>query len=214
MFKEGRLEFMIRWHGYRRWKRRSTKLAEYKFYKLMDVTPPGIFVDLGANFGTVSGKALDFGHKVYAFEPDPHALSRLRKRIGNNPNATIIPKAVGNSSRTAKFFRRPDADAGDFSQISSLMKLDVHDHEVEVEVVDIVEFLRGLPEPPAVVKMDIEGGEAECLEAILDAGLHTSIGHILVETHERFSTDIAARIDRVRDRIEREKISNIDLNWI
>ena len=80
-------------------------------------------------------------------------------------------------------------------------------------MVDLVQFLRGLDEPVAVVKMDIEGSEAECIESILDAGIHRSIGQILVETHERFSPDLAAQINRLRDRIGREGIRNINLNW-
>jgi hypothetical protein len=79
------------------------------------------------------------------------------------------------------------------SQSSSLLALPIHDNEnaLDVEVVDIVEFIRGLPSPPTIVKMDIEGAEAECLEAILDAGCHQSVGIILVETHELASSDIA-----------------------
>ncbi|MDQ2634845.1 MAG: FkbM family methyltransferase [Pseudomonadota bacterium] len=216
MFEESRLEFMIRWYLYRRRNNKHHRRMEYEFYKLMDATSPGIFVDLGANFGTVTAKALEYGHKVYAFEPDPFAFRKLHECVGSNPNAVIVPKAVGASKRTATFFRRPDVETGHFSKISSLIPHDQHHGgvEVEVEVVDIVDFLRALPQPPSVIKMDIEGAEAECLEAILDAGLHRSIGMMLVETHECFSPEIADRLDRIRARIAAEAICNINLEWI
>lgn len=176
------------------------------------VADGSIFVDLGANVGHVSAKALDRGLKVVAFEPDPAACRVLTDRLGSNPGITIIPKAVGASARAAKLHRR----TGDMSEWSSLIEFDFHADElaVDVEVVDLVDFIRGLPEPVGVLKMDIEGAEAECLEALLDSGLYRSIGAILVETHDRFSPEIAARLDAVRDRIERERISNIDLTWI
>ncbi|ESZ04426.1 MULTISPECIES: hypothetical protein [unclassified Mesorhizobium] len=55
-----------------------------------------------------------------------------------------------------------------------------------------------------MMKMDIEGSEAECLEAILEAGLQDAIGAILVETHDRVSPDIARRVERIRQRIAQE----------
>jgi len=85
---------------------------------------------------------------------------------------------------------------------------------VSVELVDLVDFLKSRPTMPSIVKMDIEGSEAECLEAILDAGLEKSIGAFLVEAHDRVSTDIAKRLDRIRERIAEGNIRNINLEWI
>jgi len=217
MFEESRTEFLLRWYLYRWRKRNPRRVAERLFYKVMDDAPRhGVFVDLGANFGLVTAKALEYGHKVYAFEPDPFPLSKLRQRFGGNPNVEIIPKAIGATARSAKLFRQPDVEIGAASEGSSLIETAVHADgaTVDIEVVDIVGFLRSLPAPPVAVKMDVEGAEAECLEAILDAGLHRSIGMLLVETHDRFSPELAARLDAIRARIARERIDNINLEWI
>ncbi|MBU0584934.1 MAG: FkbM family methyltransferase [Alphaproteobacteria bacterium] len=215
MLEESRAEFMLRWHLYRRWKKppSTRRQAEYSFHKMLDgVAADSIFLDLGANVGHVSAKALEHNLKVIAFEPDPAALTLLRSRFGNNPNIEIIPKAVGASNRAAKLHRR----TGDLTEWSSLIEFDFHadDLAVDVEVVDLVDFVRQLPRPVGVMKMDIEGAEAECLEALLDSGLHRSVGTILVETHDRFSNDLAARLDAIRARIEGEGIDNIDLTWV
>ena len=215
MLEESRAEFMLRWHLYRRWKRppSTRRQAEYSFHKMLDgVAADSIFLDLGANVGHVSAKALEHNLKVIAFEPDPAALTLLRSRFGNNPNIEIIPKAVGASNRAAKLHRR----TGDLTEWSSLIEFDFHadDLAVDVDVVDLVDFVRQLPRPVGVMKMDIEGAEAECLEALLDSGLHRSVGTILVETHDRLSNDLAARLDAIRARIENEGIDNIDLTWV
>lgn len=215
MLEESRAEFMLRWHLYRRWKKppSTRRQAEYSFHKMLDgVAADSIFLDLGANVGHVSAKALEHNLKVIAFEPDPAALTLLRSRFGNNPNIEIIPKAVGASNRAAKLHRR----TGDLTEWSSLIEFDFHadDLAVDVEVVDLVDFVRQLPRPVGVMKMDIEGAEAECLEALLDSGLHRSVGTILVETHDRLSNDLAARLDAIRARIEGEGIDNIDLTWV
>jgi FkbM family methyltransferase len=215
MLEESRAEFMLRWHLYRRWKKppSTRRQAEYSFHKMLDgVAADSIFLDLGANVGHVSAKALEHNLKVIAFEPDPAALTLLRGRFGNNPNIEIIPKAVGASNRAAKLHRR----TGDLTEWSSLIEFDFHadDLAVDVDVVDLVDFVRQLPRPVGVMKMDIEGAEAECLEALLDSGLHRSVGTILVETHDRLSNDLAARLDAIRARIENEGIDNIDLTWV
>lgn len=215
MLEESRAEFMLRWHLYRRWKKppSTRRQAEYSFHKMLDgVAADSIFLDLGANVGHVSAKALEHNLKVIAFEPDPAALTLLRSRFGNNPNIEIIPKAVGASNRAAKLHRR----TGDLTEWSSLIEFDFHadDLAVDVDVVDLVDFVRQLPRPVGVMKMDIEGAEAECLEALLDSGLHRSVGTILVETHDRLSNDLAARLDAIRARIENEGIDNIDLTWV
>jgi FkbM family methyltransferase len=218
MFEESYLENSLRWHIYRRWKRRqgAHRVAERAFYQAALSAPKGsTFLDLGANVGVVSAAALKIGLKVIAFEPDPTALASLRRRFEANPNVEIIPKAVGASARTATFYRMPGADDG---RTASSSLVECSDHEggttMTVEVIDLIEFLKSRPTMPSIVKMDIEGSEAECLEAVLDAGLQSSIGAFLVETHDRVSTDIATRLDRIRARIARGNIQNINLDWV
>lgn len=217
MLKESYLEFAVRWHLYRKWHMppRPNRQAEYDFHRTMKtVRAGGLFIDLGANVGDVTRHALDYGMRVIAFEPDPVARQVLTARFGKSSRVTIIPKAIGGSARTAIFHQASKIDATR-TEASSLFetKHNAKGTAFEVEVVDIVQFLRGLQEPIAVIKMDIEGAEAECLEAIMDAGIHHSIGKILVETHERFSPDLAERIGNLRDRIEREGIRNINMDW-
>lgn len=211
MLEESRAEFMLRWHLYRRWHSppNPTRKAEYTFYKMMDSLRDGVFVDLGANVGQVTRKALSYGHDVIAFEPDPRALTVLRQNFADDPRVTIIPKAVGANSGVSTFYLSDKT-----TEASSLVAN--RDNEtgtpLEVEVVDIVSFLREIDRPIAAVKMDIEGAEAECLEAVLDAGLHKRIGYILVEPHDWISPVVARRLDRIRERLV--TIPNVSMDWV
>ena len=174
----------------------------------------GLFVDLGANVGTATRTALGYGMRVIAFEPDPVARSVLLNSVSGNQNVQVVPKAVGASARTATFYQRGNAADLNGTESSSLFGEDGElGNSFEVEVVDLVQFLNGLGEPVAVLKMDIEGAEAECIEALLDAQLQNQIGNVLVETHERFSPELAARIGALRARIKAENISNINMDW-
>ncbi|MDH4985121.1 FkbM family methyltransferase [Aminobacter anthyllidis] len=218
MFSESYPEFMLRWHLCRRWKRppNPTRKAEFTFYQLMNSSPrDGLFIDLGANVGDVTSRALGYGMRVIAFEPDPVARKVLVERFGANDRVTIIPKAVGATARKAVFYQRPDIANVGKTQSSSL--LETHEHtsgsKLEVEVIDLVQFLRDLREPISVIKMDIEGAEVECLEAIFDAGLYHNVGGMLVETHDRLFPHLSERLDRIRDRIAAERLSHISLDW-
>ena len=218
MLQESYLEFVLRWHLYRKWHRppRPNRQAEFNFHQLMKATPAGgLFIDLGANVGDVTRHALSYGMRVIAFEPDPTALQMLTRRFGDDKRVTIIPKAVGGSARTATLHQRPDTRNIRMTEWSSLFEVPAHANgpAVDVEVIDLVEFLKGIREPIAIVKMDIEGAEAECIEAMLNDGICHSIGRILVETHERLSPDLAARIGALRERVAQEGIANIDLDW-
>lgn len=183
------------------------------FRDVMDALPrDGIFIDLGANVGNVTAEALSYGHHVYAFEPDPSALDVLKGRFGSNPRVTIIPKAVGARARVATFYQSPDGN----TEYSSLNAHEAHVGGVSfaVEVIDLPAFMASLDAPIAAIKMDIEGAEVECLDAILDSRLHRNVGMFLVETHGHFSRTLRKEIRQIKKRISREKIRNIDLEWI
>lgn len=212
-------EVALRWHADRRWRkspRRNRHKAEYEFLRTLRSAPAGgLFIDLGANVGDVAARALKYGMRVIAFEPDPVARRVLLARLGSDNRLTVIPKAVGGSARTATFHQSPGIEDVGVTIGSSLVQSSFHagGSTFDVEVIDIVEFLVGISEPIVAIKMDIEGAEAECLEAILDAGVHQSLGKIFVETHERFSPELDERIGLLRDRIAREGIQTINLDW-
>ncbi|MGS1093815.1 FkbM family methyltransferase [Aquamicrobium terrae] len=220
MFKESRAEFLMRWYLYRRWKKRISPLrqSEYNFHTIIPrLRDRGdIFIDLGANIGDVTLAARRYGMRVIAFEPDPIARAVLEARTNDDSGITIIPKAVGGLARIATFHQRPDVDDLMKTQSSSLVL--THEHTggntFDVEVVNIVDFINEVDGRIAALKMDIEGAEAECLEAMLDAGSHRRIGYMFIETHEGFSDEIRERISALRRRILSEKIDNIDLDWV
>ncbi|HEY6631333.1 MAG TPA: FkbM family methyltransferase [Rhizobiaceae bacterium] len=176
-----------------------------------------MFIDLGANLGNVTSAARRYGVDVIAFEPDPAASAVLESRFGSDSGVRIHRKAVGATARTATFYRSPEADAdlGRTESTSLFMRPGKHagGETFEAEVVDVVSFLNAMDSPIGVVKMDIEGAEVECLNAMIDAGLHRRVGSILAETHERFSPQIKAGVDALRERISREGIRNINLDW-
>lgn len=211
----------LRWHLYRKFRKRprdAFKGALLRLRKLLRELPEGaLAIDCGANVGDVTAFLLSKGLKVIAFEPDPTALGVLRSRFPSGPELTIEGKAVGAKPGRAPFYQTQSVSSGEIAETiaSSLMRRDVHGSAPvsEVEIVDLVAYIQALPEPVRILKLDIEGYEAEVLEAILDAQLDRRIDLILVETHEQFSPELARRLGAIRERIAAGRIDNICLGW-
>jgi len=219
-FPSSFFEMWLRWHAYRKYKRRSRhsfNRACFKLISLMRRLPANsLIIDAGANVGDVAAYFLGKGMRVIAFEPDPTALAILQKRFSGNDKVTIENKAVGAKAGHAPFFQTAAVRKGAIYQTewSSLDRRDVHDEAItSVEVVDLVAYINALPQKVSILKLDIEGTEAEVLEAILDAGVETKIDLIVAETHERFSPELAVRISALKERIAARHISNIELGW-
>ena len=204
----------------RRWRAKRRKDAEtlLRFRKLVRSLPAGaLAVDCGANVGTVTDLLLKAGLRVIAFEPDPDAFRELSAKFGNHPRAILHNKAVGASARTMKLHRTPKARTGDIGQTigSTLIShaLVDADEGIVVEVIDLPKYLLEIGEEVSLLKLDVEGAEAEIVQALLDRG-HDHIRTILVETHEGFIPEIAEDLARIRKRVAEERLSKFDLEWV
>lgn len=126
-----------------------------------------IFVDIGAWIGPVSLWAAKRGAHVIAVEPDPLALTELRRRLPSF--AEIWEGAVGVTAGTLRL-------AGGSRQGGALGTSMSHIDEsdgLEVRAWTLSEILKG--RKPTLVKMDIEGYEIELLPTVApllaDAGV-------------------------------------------
>jgi FkbM family methyltransferase len=208
--------FWLKWHFYRRFKKGLRYRVVWNFRNFMRRAEPSVMIDCGANVGDVTGLFLRQGFTVHAFEPDPAARSVLETRFGQNSQLHIHAAAVGSAANRQRFYREAGIDRDISGTISSsLLPRDIHDdsQSIDVDVVDLFDFISTLRQRVDVLKLDIEGAEAPILEKMLDLRFDRQIGAIFVETHERFSPEIARSIDRTRQRIEEMRITNIDLTW-
>lgn len=132
---------------------------------IRDLVQPGwVAYDVGANIGYVTlllSQAVGLEGKVFAFEPLPANLDRLRANVELNSmdaRVTIVPKAVTRSSGLVHFLVGPSVGTGK-AEGSAGRQLDYPD-TIEVPGVSLDEFILEDRHPtPQVVKMDIEGGE-------------------------------------------------------
>jgi FkbM family methyltransferase len=113
---------------------------------------------------------------VYAFEPDPVARAALERNIGINSaqNVRVVPSAVTAQSGSVNVINDSLGDSTSQVKISGTGP--------EVTSVTLDEFCRREGFIPSVIKVDVEGGEAEVLAG--GSYMLKKARAILLEFHE------------------------------
>lgn len=177
-----------------------------------------IAIDCGANVGTVTRHLCSSGALVYAFEPNPYAFSVLQSRFANLPNVHCISKGVGDSNGFYKLYLHENSDEDEvhWSTGSSLLSFKgnvLPDKYVEVEVIDLCEFIEKLNQRVKVLKMDVEGIECRILTKMIKTGIIYVVDQVFVETHDHKVPQLKAETDAVRELLITRGIRNVSLNW-
>lgn len=129
-----------------------------------EVGPGTIFLDIGAWVGALSLLAAGRGARVVAVEADPAALDQLNRNLAANPglatHVTVTPRAVAASPGLVRLgARRKPGDS-----MSSTLLASTSATAWNAEAVTPADLAALLPPGvPALVKVDVEGGEYDLL---------------------------------------------------
>jgi FkbM family methyltransferase len=161
---------------------------------LLEQLRDGDFVDVGAHVGLYAITAARATRgRVLAFEPNPLARAQLLQNIALNAlrNVVVVPKAVADAPGRA-LLHVPATPDPSFSSLDAGRFAEGEPVAVEVTTVDDEVDAAGLA--PAVVKIDVEGGELR----VVDGMRRTIAAHrpaLLVEVTEGSAQELAARLD-------------------
>jgi FkbM family methyltransferase len=145
-------------------------------FVLDELKPGDLFVDIGANVGTYTVLASKVcGADTIAVEPDPDTARALRRNIDVNGIADkvqVVEAALGAEEGVTPFTIGRDT----VNRVASGDDSDVR--EVPLRTLDDV--LEG--RVPAIMKIDVEGYEAEVLKAASKTLSHPGLRAIITET--------------------------------
>ena len=163
-----------------------------------------LFVDLGANIGQgfkwFSRYFCQSNVKFELFEPNPYCFKMLQELpLVQRGEVIVFNVAVGLLSGKLKFYGLSDEELGKYSEGGSLLK----EHNaifyrarersaIDVNVVNFNEYLKEKIKSfeRIIVKMDIEGGEVELLESLIENGTINLIDTLYVEFHSKYRSKI------------------------
>ncbi len=163
------------------------------------VQPGSIIYDIGANIGYVSlllARCTGAGGKVFSFEALPQNLERLSKNLalnGSKAQVEIVPVAVVDQNRKVRFLVGPSGGMGKAEGSAGRQEIEYSD-AIETQGISLDDFVYAQGNPaPAVVKMDIEGGEVMALPGMVRL-LREAHPLIFLELHGRQAAQAAWKI--------------------
>lgn len=156
-----------------------------------DLNQQSIIFDLGGYKGQwASDIFARYACRVEVFEPYPLFAAAITQRFQHNPKITVHTFGLDRSDE--KQFLSVDADA------TSLFKTQGSDKAVEVELKRAKDFLQaGNFEQIDLMKINIEGGEYNLLEHLIEEGLITRLKNIQVQFHH-FMPNAKARMQAIQ----------------
>jgi FkbM family methyltransferase len=131
--------------------------------------------------------------RIYVFEPVNRFAQEITDRFSKNEQIEVFPYGLGGSSRTEKIFI-----SGNGSSVFGASA----DQE-KIQIVDAKDWIqeRGLGEI-ALAKLNIEGGEYELLDRLIETGLIKNIKDIQVQFHD-VADDSRSRMAKIQQELSK-----------
>jgi FkbM family methyltransferase len=127
---------------------------------------PGLFIDVGANFGWFSCAVAPItGAKVIAIEPDCTNCAALRLNLAGFANVTIVNAAVGASCDCLPISSRAPRNSGTV-HIDIVGGSEPRDWVAATSLQQLLSRIVSPPERPVLVKIDVEGFEPQVLAGL------------------------------------------------
>jgi len=177
---------------------------------LINTIEPGFVIwDIGANVGLYTKKFAELvgaAGSVHAFEPSTVNFAKLSEAVQQLSNVKVYNCALGDEEKMISMIQGDD-------QLGATSRVSLEaDGSIKMRTAN--ELLNtGLP-APNLVKIDVEGFEAEVLNGFLQTGpLPAAIQYFAIEIHFRLLQDRG--IPNAPKEIERKlKASGFDVNWV
>lgn len=158
-----------------------------------DISPDDIVFDAGGYVGDFAARLHNlYNCKVHVFEPVPRFIDVIKQKHYTNESIILHEYGLGNENKVLHF-----NDAGDATQL-------VESGGSEgVTVKDIKEVMESLEDPQvALFKINIEGGEYDLLDRLIETGLVNNCKNLQIQFHDFYPDAISRRnsiVEKLQD---------------
>lgn len=174
----------------RRWKRDA---GDKKLRVEYALNRDSIVMDLGGFEGNWASEIYErYGCRVFVFEPVQEYAESITQRFQENSNIQIFPYGLAGTTRQEQI--------GLCSDSSSMFI--TSGQTQEIELVDAADWFSQHPiADVALMKINIEGGEYELLDRLIETGLVKKVRDIQVQFHD-ISPDSLARMKAIQQSLQ------------
>ncbi|MCF7817350.1 MAG: FkbM family methyltransferase [Kiritimatiellales bacterium] len=154
-----------------------------------DLDKDSIILDLGGYEGQWASDLFSrYQCRIHVFEPVVGFAQKIQERFRLNEKIEVHPFGLGGSSRTETIHLSADGSSvwGDSANMENIKIVDAHDWLVENGIGHI-----------ALAKINIEGGEYELLDRLIEKGFLSSVDNIQVQFHN-IDSNSRARMERIQ----------------
>lgn len=177
---------------------------------LAAIQPGDVLWDVGANVGYYTkrfAEAVGPDGQVFAFEPFPDSVTRLRTAVEAYPHVTVLSIGLGAEAAVARMQVGGD-DLGATNRIAT----DGDGVDVEISTGDAV-LATDRATAPNVVKIDTEGYELDVVQGMAGLLANPSLRAVFVEVH--FGLLAERGMDTAPGELERRLRSHgFDVQWL
>ncbi len=157
-----------------------------------DLQPDSLVLDFGGYEGQWASDLYARQRcRICVFEPIPAYADSITRRFARNPDITVYPFALGAGDRTA-YLSVAGASSSAHKNKGAETRVEFRDVRGWFDEAQIQKV--------ALAKINIEGGEYELLERMLDTDLVTRIDAIQVQFHY-FVDNADERMARIQERL-------------
>lgn len=158
-----------------------------------DLGPDDIVFDAGGYVGEFALKIHGlYGSEVHIFEPVGQYCNYMSQRFAGNEKIKIYQCGLGNSNQ-----KQSIAFAGDSTKL-----VDSAENAEETVLLDVKEFMEELGNPQvSLFKINIEGGEYDLIDRLLETGLIKNFTNLQVQFHD-FHPNAVERYATIREKLK------------
>lgn len=167
--------------------------------------PESLVVDLGGYEGQWASDLYARARcRILVLEPVERFADRIRERFARNPDIEVFAYGLGGASRTETIHVRGASSSTHKRKGAPehIRLIDVRDWFAEHEIADV-----------ALMKVNIEGGEFELLERLLETGLISRIRDLQVQFHW-VSADSDRRMAAIQEQLRATHESTYQYRYI
>jgi len=168
--------------------------GDYAFRFNYDLSDQSIVLDLGGYEGQwASDLFARYQCPIFIFEPVAAFANRIRDRFAKNKTIQVHQYGLGDVSRSEEI-----SIAGDGSSVFGKSR-----NKETIEIIDISEWIESnlrTDQSIDLMKINVEGGEYELLDRLIETHLVDRIKNIQVQFHQVLP-DSAARMERIQSQL-------------